>query len=74
MKNTQGDTHMKMFTTVALATAFLGLAACSNEPAPAPTDTATATTAPADNAAAPAENTLGGGSAKPAEGAPVQAK
>lgn len=70
---------MKMFTTLAVATAFLGLAACSkNEPAPAPVEAApAATTAPADNAsapaAAPADNTLGG-SAKPTEGAPVQPK
>ncbi len=72
---------MKMFTTIAVATAFLGLAACSkNEPAPAPTEAVTAPAAPAapaDNAsapaAAPADATLGG-SAKPAEGAPVQPK
>ena len=69
-----------MFTTIAVATAFLGLAACSkNEPAPAPTEAAVpaAVTAPADNAsapaAAPADNTLGG-SAKPAETGAVQPK
>lgn len=58
---------MKMFTTIAVATALLGLAACSkNEPAPAAEVTATT--------AAPADNTLGGGSAKPAETGAVQPK
>ena len=62
---------MKMFTTIAVATAFLGLAACSkNEPAPAPTEAVTAP-APADNATAPAE-AVGGG--KPAEGVATQPK
>lgn len=62
---------MKMFTTVAVATALLGLAACSkNEPAPVEA-APTATTAPADNASAPAAapaEAAPGGSAKPAEG------
>lgn len=64
---------MKMFTTVAVATALLGLAACTkNEPAPAPVEAApTATTAPADNASAPAAPAEGG---KPAEGVNVQPK
>lgn len=70
---------MKMFTTIAVATAFLGLAACSkNEPATAPTEAVTAPApAPAvDNASAPAAAPVdaAGGSAKPAEGAPVQPK
>jgi len=70
-----------MFTTIAVATAFLGLAACSkNEPVPAPAapveNAAAPAAAPADNAtapAAPADASLGG-SAKPAEGAATQPK
>ncbi len=68
---------MKMFTTIAVATALLGLAACSkNEPAPAPVEAApAATTAPADNASAPAAAPVeAGGSAKPAETGAVQPK
>jgi len=70
---------MKMFTTIAVATALLGLAACSKtEPAPAPVEAAPAApvTAPADNAtapaAAPAPAEASGG--KPAEGVATQPK
>ena len=47
---------MKMFTTIAVTTALLGLAACSkNEPAPAPaTPVEAPAAAPVDNATAPA--------------------
>ena len=64
---------MKTFTAIAVATAFLGLAACSkNEPAPAPVEAApVGETTPASDAA-PVE--AAGGSAKPVEGAPVQPK
>ena len=45
---------MKMFTTIAVTTALLGLAACSkNEPAPA-TPVEAPAAAPVDNATAPA--------------------
>ncbi len=68
-----------MFTTIAVATAFLGLAACTkNEPAPAPAPAVTEAAGPAaDQALATAnatETAPAGGSAKPAEGAPVQPK
>ncbi len=70
---------MKMFTTIAVTTALLGLAACSKtEPAPAPTEAApAAAVAPADNAAVPAATpapaeVAGGG--KPAEGVATQPK
>jgi hypothetical protein len=71
---------MKMFTTIAVATALLGLAACTkNEPAPAPTEAPAPApvAAPADNATAPAApaapvDASGGG--KPAEGGAVQPK
>jgi hypothetical protein len=60
---------MKMFTTIAVATALLGLAACTkNEPAPAPV------AAPADNATAPAAPADVSGGGKPAEGGVVQPK
>ena len=65
---------MKMFTTIAVATALLGLAACSKtEPAPAPAEAAPTApvTAPADNATAPAEAAGGG---KPVEGVATQPK
>ena len=65
---------MKMFTTIAVATALLGLAACTkNEPAPAPTEAPAPVAAPADNATAPAAPAeVSGG--KPAEGVNVQPK
>ena len=64
-----------MFTTLAVATAFLGLAACSkNEPAPTEAAAPAAVTAPADNASAPAAAPAEAGSAKPADSAPVQPK
>ena len=66
---------MKMFTTIAVATALFGLAACSkNEPAPAPTTPVenAAAPAPADNATAPAPADVAGG--KPAEGVATQPK
>lgn len=75
MKNIEENHSMKMFTAIVVATAFLGLAACTkNEPAPAPVEaTPTATTAPVDNASAPAPAPAEG-SAKPAEGGAVQPK
>ncbi len=70
---------MKMFTTIAVATALLGLAACTkNEPAPAPAPAVTEAAGPAANealatanATAPAESAGGG---KPAEGVATQPK
>ena len=66
---------MKMFTTIAVATAFLGLAACSkNEPAPAPTEAPAPVAVPADNATTPAAPADVSGGGKPAEGGAVQPK
>jgi hypothetical protein len=68
---------MKMFTTIAVATALLGLAACTkNEPAPAPTEAPAPApvAAPADNATAPAAPADVSGGGKPAEGGAVQPK
>lgn len=46
---------MKMFTTIAVTTALLGLAACSkNEPATTEAAPAAPVVAPVDNATAPA--------------------
>jgi len=68
---------MKMFTTIAVATALFGLAACSkNEPAPAPTTPVenAAAPAPADNATAPAAAPADVAGGKPAEGVATQPK
>ncbi len=68
---------MKMFTTIAVATALFGLAACSkNEPAPAPTTPVenAAAPAPADNATAPAPAPADVAGGKPAEGVATQPK
>jgi len=68
---------MKMFTTIAVATALLGLAACSKtEPAPAPAEAApiAPVTAPADNATAPAAAPADVAGGKPAEGVATQPK
>ncbi len=69
---------MKMFTTIAVTTALLGLAACSkNEPAAevpapaAPTAEVTVAPAPAENASAPVDAAAG---AKPVDAAPAQPK
>lgn len=73
---------MKMFTTIAVATVFLGLAACTkNEPAPIPVEPVAEEAVEAAEAAADvvvaveaAEAEATGVSAKSVEGAPVQPK
>jgi hypothetical protein len=77
VKDTRRNKLMKMFTTIAVATALFGLAACTkNEPAPAPAVTEAAGPAANEalataNATAPAESAGGG---KPAEGVATQPK
>lgn len=66
-----------MFTTIAVATALFGLAACSkNEPVPAPAAPVenAAAPAPADNATAPAAAPADVAGGKPAEGVATQPK